>query len=126
MALADMVAGLTGAFATMVALREVECETVAYGQVVWTCPLLEPMLAIMGPDVTAHAATGRVAEPNLKIASPRGVYRCRDGRWVAIVRLDRHDGAARAGSDRSGESGQRPALPHERGNGSPTTPLSTG
>jgi crotonobetainyl-CoA:carnitine CoA-transferase CaiB-like acyl-CoA transferase len=82
MALADMVAGLTGAFATMVALREVEVNG-GQGQVV-DLSLLEPMLAIMGPDVTAHAATGRVAEPNLKIASPRGVYRCRDGRWVAM------------------------------------------
>ena len=46
--------------------------------------LLEPMLAIMGPDVTVCAATGRVADPTLKIASPRGVYRCRDGHWVAM------------------------------------------
>ncbi|RZL92319.1 MAG: CoA transferase [Variovorax sp.] len=82
MALADMVSGLTGAFATMVALREVEVGG-GRGQVV-DLSLLEPMLAIMGPDVTACAATGRVADPSLKIASPRGVYRCRDGRWVAM------------------------------------------
>uniref|UniRef100_UPI000D38AAA7 CaiB/BaiF CoA transferase family protein n=1 Tax=unclassified Variovorax TaxID=663243 RepID=UPI000D38AAA7 len=82
MALADMVAGLSGAFATMVALREAEKED-GRGQVV-DLSLLEPMLAIMGPDVTACAATGRVADPSLKIASPRGVYRCRDGRWVAM------------------------------------------
>lgn len=82
MALADMVSGLTGAFATMVALREVEVSG-GQGQVV-DLSLLEPMLAIMGPDVTVHAATGRVVDPTLKIASPRGVYRCRDGRWVAM------------------------------------------
>lgn len=82
MALADMVAGLSGAFATMVALREAEKEN-GLGQVV-DLSLLEPMLAIMGPDVTACSATGRVADPTVKIASPRGVYRCRDGRWVAM------------------------------------------
>ncbi|MDM0106569.1 CaiB/BaiF CoA-transferase family protein [Variovorax sp. J22R24] len=82
MALADMVSGLTGAFATMVALREAEVGG-GRGQVV-DLSLLEPMLAIMGPDVTACAATGRVADPSLKIASPRGVYRCSDGRWVAM------------------------------------------
>lgn len=82
MALADMVSGLTGAFATMVALREVEVRG-GCGQIV-DLSLLEPMLAIMGPDVTAFAATGRVADPSLKIASPRGVYRCSDGRWVAM------------------------------------------
>ncbi len=38
----------------------------------------------MGPDVAACAATGRVADPDVKIASPRGVYRCSDGRWVAM------------------------------------------
>lgn len=38
----------------------------------------------MGPDATAYAATGRVPEPDVKIASPRGVYRCRDGRWVSM------------------------------------------
>lgn len=82
MALADMVAGLTGAYATMAALREVEVRG-GKGQVV-DLSLLEPMLAIMGPDVTLHAAGGPEPEPGLKIASPRGVYRCRDGGWVAL------------------------------------------
>jgi crotonobetainyl-CoA:carnitine CoA-transferase CaiB-like acyl-CoA transferase len=82
MALADMVSGLTGAFATLAALRETEVRD-GRGQVI-DLSLLEPMLAIMGPDVTTCAATGRVADPALKIASPRGVYRCRDGQWVAM------------------------------------------
>lgn len=82
MALADMIAGLDGAFATMVALREVEVNGGA-GQVV-DLSLLEPMLSVMGPDVATCAATGRVPDPDGKIASPRGVYRCRDGRWVAM------------------------------------------
>jgi crotonobetainyl-CoA:carnitine CoA-transferase CaiB-like acyl-CoA transferase len=81
MALADMVTGLTGAFAVMAALREVEVRG-GQGQLI-DLSLLEPMLAIMGPDVTNAAATGRPAE-TLKIASPRGAYRCADGGWVSL------------------------------------------
>ena len=81
MALADMVTGVTGAFAVMAALREVEVRG-GSGQVI-DLSLLEPMLAIMGPDVTNAAATGRPAE-TLKIASPRGAYRCADGGWVSL------------------------------------------
>lgn len=82
LALADMVAGLTGAFATMAALREVEVRG-GRGQVV-DLSLLEPMIAVMGADVTQYAASGRIAPPEQKLASPRGVYRCRDGRWVSL------------------------------------------
>jgi len=82
LALADMITGLTGAFATLTALREVEVRG-GRGQVV-DLSLLEPMLAIMGPDVSAYAATGVDAEPGRKIASPRGSYRCKDGLWVSM------------------------------------------
>ncbi|MCW8086868.1 CaiB/BaiF CoA transferase family protein [Sabulicella glaciei] len=81
MALADMVTGLSGAFAVAAALREVEVRG-GRGQVV-DLSLLEPMASIMGPDVTNRAALGdapRIA----KIASPRGVYRCADGLWVSL------------------------------------------
>jgi len=81
-ALADMVAGLTGAFAVMTALREVEVNR-GVGQVI-DLSLLEPMLSIMGPDVTHFARTGQRPRRGLKIASPRGAYRCRDGQWVAM------------------------------------------
>lgn len=82
MALADMVAGLSGAFATMTALREVEVGS-GMGQVI-DLSLLEPMISIMGPDAANFSATGAKPDRNLKIASPRGAYRCRDGRWVAM------------------------------------------
>ncbi len=82
MALADMIAGLTGAFATLAALREVEVNGGA-GQVV-DLSLLEPMLAVMGTDVSVYAATGEKKDPARKIASPRNAYRCKDGRWVAL------------------------------------------
>lgn len=82
LAMADMITGLSGAFATMAALREVEVRG-GRGQVV-DLSLLEPMLAVMGPDVSAFDATGVDAEPGRKIASPRGSYRCRDGLWVSM------------------------------------------
>jgi crotonobetainyl-CoA:carnitine CoA-transferase CaiB-like acyl-CoA transferase len=81
MALADMVTGLTGAFAVMAALRAVEVGG-GGGQVI-DLSLLEPMVAVMGADATNLAATGRPPETP-KIASPRGVYRCADGGWVSL------------------------------------------
>lgn len=82
LAMADMITGLTGAFATLTAVREVETHG-GKGQVV-DLSLLEPMLAIMGPDVSNYAATGVETEPGKKIASPRGSYRCKDGLWVSM------------------------------------------
>ena len=74
--------GWRSVFAVTAALREVEVNR-GRGQVV-DLSLLEPMLSIMGPDVTHYAATGVAAEPGKKISSPRGAYRCRDGRWVSM------------------------------------------
>ncbi|MCC2595612.1 CoA transferase [Pusillimonas sp. MFBS29] len=82
LALADMIAGLTGAFATLAALREVEVNG-GEGQVV-DLSLLEPMLAILGSDPAVYAATRVQPDATQKLASPRNVYRCRDGRWVAL------------------------------------------
>ncbi|GAB2885791.1 CaiB/BaiF CoA transferase family protein [Paralcaligenes ginsengisoli] len=82
MALADMVAGLTGAFATLAALRELEVGS-GQGQVI-DLSLLEPMTAIMGPDAANYAGTGIKPDARLKIASPRGVYQCQDGKWVCM------------------------------------------
>jgi crotonobetainyl-CoA:carnitine CoA-transferase CaiB-like acyl-CoA transferase len=82
LAMADMITGLTGAFATLAAVREVESRG-GKGQVI-DLSLLEPMLAIMGPDVSNYAATGVETEPGKKIASPRGSYRCKDGLWVSM------------------------------------------
>ena len=82
LAMADMITGLTGAFATLAAVREVETRG-GKGQVI-DLSLLEPMLAILGPDVSHFAATGIETEPGKKIASPRGSYRCKDGLWVSM------------------------------------------
>ncbi len=82
LAMADMITGLTGAFATLAAVREVEtCG--GKGQVI-DLSLLEPMVAIMGPDVSNFAATKIEPESGKKIASPRGSYQCKDGLWVSM------------------------------------------
>jgi crotonobetainyl-CoA:carnitine CoA-transferase CaiB-like acyl-CoA transferase len=55
--LADMVAGLTAASATLIALREAE-KVGGKGQMV-DVSLLEPLMAILGPDAALYKVTGR-------------------------------------------------------------------
>jgi crotonobetainyl-CoA:carnitine CoA-transferase CaiB-like acyl-CoA transferase len=84
-ALADMVAGLYGAFAIMVALREVETKG-GRGQVI-DLSLLEPIHSVVGADAAAFKATGVLPKrqgSRSNITSPRNVYATRDGRWIAI------------------------------------------
>jgi crotonobetainyl-CoA:carnitine CoA-transferase CaiB-like acyl-CoA transferase len=79
-ALTDEVTGLAAAFATMVALHS------GVGQVV-DVNLLETMLQMMGPLVSLYGVTGEQQErlgAGLPYTVPRGTYRCRDGRWVAV------------------------------------------
>ena len=84
LALADGVAGLATAFAVLAALRA--RETTGRGQVVDTS-LVEPLLALLGPQVTAYALLGEL-EPRTGNRSshnaPRNVYRTADGAWVAV------------------------------------------
>lgn len=79
-ALTDEVTGLAAAFATMVALHS------GVGQVVDT-NLLETMFHMMGPLISLYLVTGE-QQPRLgaglPYTVPRGTYRCRDGRWVAV------------------------------------------
>jgi len=85
MALADTVAGLYGAFAVMVALREREVKN-GPGQVV-DLSLLEPLFSILGADVAVHAITGKApgrSGNRSNTAAPRNIYRTREGNWVAI------------------------------------------
>jgi crotonobetainyl-CoA:carnitine CoA-transferase CaiB-like acyl-CoA transferase len=85
MALADMVAGLYGAAAVLVALREVEVNG-GKGQVI-DLPLLDPISSILGPDAAIFKLTGKIA-PRLgsrsATTSPRNVFETSDGRWIAI------------------------------------------
>ena len=85
LAMADMIAGIQGAFAVMMALREVELRG-GTGQVI-DLSLLEPIFSIMGAEAAWHRLTGQV-RPRVgsgsTTASPRNVYRTRDGRWLAM------------------------------------------
>lgn len=83
-ALADMIAGLQGAFAVMVALRH--AEATGRGQVI-DLSLLEPILSVCGPDPAIYALSGRKPErtgSRSATTAPRNVYRTRDGRYVAM------------------------------------------
>ena len=85
MYLADTIAGLTGAFATMAALREVEMRGGA-GQVI-DLPLLDPLFTALGPQAANYRLTGRT-KPRTGSrstgAAPRNVYRTKDGGWVCL------------------------------------------
>jgi len=84
LALADMIAGLYGAYAVMIALREVERG--GKGQVI-DLPLLDPIISILGPDAAIYRVTGekpqRTGSRSLT-TSPRNVYGTKDGRFIAI------------------------------------------
>lgn len=83
--LADMISGLSGAFATMVALREVEVNNGA-GQVV-DLSLLEPIIGILGPDAAIFQHTGekpRRLGNRAENAAPRNAYQCLDGQWLVM------------------------------------------
>src|SRR6185295_4715752 len=85
MALADMVAGLQGAYAVMIALREAE-RPGGKGQVI-DLSLLEPLHSILGPDAAAWRVTGKIPPRSgnrASITAPRNIYATEDGGWVAL------------------------------------------
>src|SRR5499425_2121165 len=85
LALADMIAGLYGAFATVTALRARERADVG-GQVI-DLNLLESMFSVVGVAVEKIRATGAVKErtgSGSHTSAPRNVYRSADGKYVAI------------------------------------------
>src|SRR4051812_28288914 len=85
LALADMIAGINGAYAVMTALFARE-RGLAAGQVI-DLSLLEPMVSVLGPEAAIYAVTGRVKERTgsaSNTSSPRNVYKCRDGKYVAL------------------------------------------
>jgi crotonobetainyl-CoA:carnitine CoA-transferase CaiB-like acyl-CoA transferase len=85
MYLADALAGLTGAFAAMAALRQVEVNG-GGGQVI-DLPLLDPMFNALGPQAANYRLTGET-KPRTGSRStgsvPRNVYRAKDGGWVCL------------------------------------------
>src|SRR3954451_3006584 len=84
-ALADMVAGLYGAFAVMVALRRVEVEGGA-GQVI-DLPLLDPLFSFIATEAPIYRLTGEIRPrtgSRSETTSPRNVFRTKDGRYIGI------------------------------------------
>ncbi|MFF1918049.1 CaiB/BaiF CoA transferase family protein [Streptomyces sp. NPDC058239] len=82
--LADALAGMQAACATLIALHA--RRRIGRGQVA-DVAITEAMIAAMGAQVTAYEKLGvkprRVGSSSDNNA-PRNVYRCADGRWVAV------------------------------------------
>ena len=82
--LADGIAALAAAFATMTALRA--REATGRGQVV-DLAIIEPILTLLGPQPTVWDALHQVQERSGNRSAnnaPRNTYLTRDGRWVAV------------------------------------------
>jgi crotonobetainyl-CoA:carnitine CoA-transferase CaiB-like acyl-CoA transferase len=85
LALADMIAGLSGAFATVTALFA-RGQRNGKGQVI-DLSLLEPLVSVLGPEAAIFQRTGAIkqrAGNAISISSPRNIYRCSDGKYVAL------------------------------------------
>ena len=84
LALADMIAGLYGAYGVMIALRHAEQHGI--GQVI-DLPLLDPIISVLGVDAATFHISGdkpqRTGSRSLT-TSPRNTFRTKDGRWIAI------------------------------------------
>jgi crotonobetainyl-CoA:carnitine CoA-transferase CaiB-like acyl-CoA transferase len=84
-ALADMVAGLYGAMAVLVALREIEAKG-GKGQVI-DLPLLDPLFSFIATEAGIFRLIGEVRErtgSRSETTSPRNVFRTKDGRYIGI------------------------------------------
>src|SRR5215468_12115540 len=84
LALADMIAGLYGAFAVMTALRARDHG--GRGQII-DLSLLEAVFSVLGPEAAIFRQTGVTKErtgSGSHTSAPRNVYRCQDGGYVAL------------------------------------------
>ena len=84
LALADMIAGLSGAMAAVTALFARDHG--ARGQVI-DLSLLEPLVSILGPEAAIYRRTGQVRQRSgngISISAPRNIYRCADGKYAAL------------------------------------------
>ncbi len=85
LALADMISGLAGANACMMALYNRDVNG-GKGQVI-DLSLLEPMFAVLGPEAAIYNHTGKVKQRSGSASNtvcPRNVYCCKDGKYVAL------------------------------------------
>jgi formyl-CoA transferase len=85
LAMADMIAGLSGAMATVIAVRNVEVNG-GRGQVI-DLSLLESIFSILGPEAAIFKLSRKIRKrvgSASEGTSPRNVYATSDGGWVAI------------------------------------------
>ena len=85
LAMADMIAGLSGASAVLTALRNVEVRG-GEGQVI-DLPLFDPIFSILGPMAANYKLTGEVPPrtgSRSNNTAPRNVYSTKDGGWTAL------------------------------------------
>lgn len=85
MYLADGVAGVYGASAALLALREAE-RPEGRGQVI-DLPLYDPLFALLGPQAANYRLNGQTrARTGSRSgnSAPRNAYRCRDGKYVSL------------------------------------------
>jgi len=85
LALADMVAGLSGAMSILVALRHRD-QNGGGGQEI-DLSLLEPIFSIQGPQALNYKITKEVPQrtgSSSNTAAPRGVYQSKDGKWISM------------------------------------------
>ncbi len=83
--LADSIAGLYGASAALVALREVEVRG-GKGQEI-DLSLLEPILSVLGADQAVYRVTGKVpgrTGNRTPLTAPRNIYETSDQKFVAL------------------------------------------
>lgn len=84
LALADMIAGLYGAFAVMTALRH--RDRGGPGQVI-DLPLLDPIFSVLGPEAAIYRLTGKIKQrtgSRSTTACPRNVFPTKDGHWISM------------------------------------------
>jgi crotonobetainyl-CoA:carnitine CoA-transferase CaiB-like acyl-CoA transferase len=84
LALADMIAGLSGAMATVTALYA--RDRTGAGQVI-DLSLLEPLFSTLGPEAAIYRLTGEVKQrtgSGSNITAPRNIYVCADGKYIAL------------------------------------------
>jgi len=83
-ALADMMAGESGATATLLALRARDQD--GLGQVI-DLSLFEPIFASLGPQIANWRLTGKVQKrlgSMVEVAAPRNIYQTSDGGFIAL------------------------------------------
>ena len=85
LALADMVAGLTGFGAILMAILASKKNNIG-GQVI-DLSLFEPFFSILGPWAASYKISGKVPKRignRSNVAAPRGIYKTKDNKYVSL------------------------------------------